>query len=226
MKNLIFILFSLLIIGCASETEKKSLDEIADIYNAKTAYSKGVKSSMGEQTEKTFTITVSDSKLIDSLNPNVSSSNIGFLVYNSLSAEEKKNYTYINVNLLNLKRDSAKYSYTATSLAKLSPKAKTFNEVSEQLLLGNFKKLDEIKDAAAIPNEISETIKQKIAFLEQEYGDLESYTPFGIGEASDAIGTVYQFQAFLVFKEKKVPYIVVTDADPNNDKMIGFNIFN
>jgi hypothetical protein len=226
MKNLLLILLGFLLVGCASETEQKSMDEVASIYDAKTAYSKGIKRTVGTPTEKTFTITVSESKLIDSLNPNVSSANIGMLVYKALTEEEKRKYTHINVNMLNLKKDSAKYRYTTASFARLIPKFKTFSAVSTALVDKEYKALNDLKDAKEIPNDVSEFAEKKIAFLEQEYGKLKRFYSFGIGEASDEIGTIYQFQGFMEFQNKRIPYIVVTDADPENDKMIGFNIFN
>ena len=226
MKNLLTLAILVVVVACASDTEQKSLHDIGATYNAKTAYSKNFKSSVGEKTVRAFTVTVSESKLIDSLNPNVSSSNIALMVYENLSEKEKDNYTAINVNLLNLKKDSANYTFQKQTLSELSEKAATFYTFTESLIKGNFGKIDEIKDENEIKGTVAHGVKKLIAKNEKLHGDLIGYKRFGIAEARDERGSAYQFQGFLEFENGKlIPFLGVVDTALGKDKLIGFNIF-
>jgi hypothetical protein len=226
MRTLLILLLAILLTACASETEQKSLDKIAEIYDATTSYSKGFSSSVGQETIRKFTAKVSESKLIDSLNPNVTSSNIALLVFDGFNEDEKSKYKSIDVQLINKNGDTMNYSYPSDILNKLHAKSKVFYQFSNGLLENDALKIDELRNEKQIPQPVGTRILANLSNYSNSYGSLVAYQPFGIAEASDDLGGVYQFQANLVFSSgKRIPYMVVVDTSPERDKLEGFKFF-
>ena len=226
MKKLIIVFTTVLLVACASETEQKSLDRIAEIYDAKTSYSKGFSSAVGTETVRSFTAKISESDLIDSLNPNVTSANIALLVYEGFEEDEKEKYKQINVEMVNKKGDTADYSYPIPVLSKLSSKSKIFVIFSESLMNSNAEGIDEIRNEETIDKPVGERVMNAMSEYKQKYGALIAYEPFGIAEVSDEAGAAYQFQSNLVFSSgRKLPYLIVVDTSPEKNKLDGFRFF-
>lgn len=226
MKSLFLALALLLLAACASETEQKGLDTVAAIYDATVSYTKGFNNT-GFTSETSFNVKVSGSAFIDSLQPTVSTANIAMLVYEALNPDEQKKYTKIDVELVNAKNDTVAYFYTMDGLQKLSQKSTNFKEFSESVVAGNYSRIDEIQDENDLKEPMSNWVDKKIQFLEQEYGNLNGYLPFGIAELSNAAGeTAYQYQGFFMFEKKKIPYIINIDTAPNRNKIVGIRFFN
>ena len=226
MKKLILLCAVALVVACASDTEQKSLDRIAEIYDGKTSYSKGFNSSAGKETIRSFTAKISESDLIDSLNPNVTSANIALLVYEGFEEDEKGKYKQINVEMINKEGDTADYSYPIPILSQLSVKSKVFVTFSEGLLNNNAAAIDEIRNEKTINRPIGERVMNALSDYKQKHGTLISYEPFGIAETSDDAGAAYQFQSYLVFSSgKKLPYLIVVDTSPEINKLDGFRFF-
>jgi len=224
--HIIIALIALLAVGCASENEKQGLDKIADLYQAKTSYSKSFNSSAGIKSMSKFNVKVSESIRIDTLEPTVSTANIAMLMYESFTDSEKGDYTHIDVELVNSKNDTAAYYYPVDVLKDLSTKSNSYKVFSESLVNGNFDAVDAISDKKEIPNSMAEGLKAKIKQMESRFGNLHDYEPFGIAELSDEQGKAYQFQGYLVFGNGvRKPYFTVADAAAENNKLIGFRIF-
>lgn len=225
MKYIITIIGVLLVISCASETEKKVLDHIAEVYNGDVSYSKSFVSNESEK-RTSFNVVVENSKMIDTLAPTVTTSNTALLVYNALTEEEKDNYTDIEVYMVNIKKDTISYYYPMEILAPLNEKAKIFREFSQRLVDKEFEKLDALKNNADIPKSMSVNIENGLKGAEQKHGNLKGYYPFGIAEEIDEIGKVYQFQSYLLFADGyKLRYLIVVDAAEGKDKIVGYNFF-
>ena len=226
MKKLLLIIATVGLLSCASESEQQSLDRIAEIYDAKTSYSKGFSSSTGKETIRNFTAKISESDLIDSLNPNVTSSNIALLVYQGFTEDEKGKYNNIFVEMVNKKGDTADYTYPVPVLQKVSDKSAIFVAFSESILNGDMDKIDEIRNPETIPEPIGSRLQNAITSYKNSYGSLISYDPFGVAELSDDRGVAYQFQSYLVFSSgKKIPYLVNIDTSPESNKLDGFKFF-
>ncbi|GHC49598.1 hypothetical protein [Ulvibacter litoralis] len=224
MKLFIPFLLALLVLSCASETEQKSLNQIAEIYKAKTAYSKGFNSNVGEKTIRNFKITASESKLLDSLRPELSSSNIALLVYEGFTSEEKETYDEIKVDILNLKKDTASFVFQLPVLEKLSKKSTAFKQFSENILLRKYNLLDSIKNAADFKTPISKSIEDLMQKNEAVFGELITYCPISLAETEDEISGIYQYRGLFIYKNDAIPYLVAVDATEGKDKMIGYKI--
>ena len=226
MKKLLLIIATIALASCASESEQKSLDRIAEIYDAKTSYSKGFNSSAGKETIRNFTAKVSESDLIDSLNPNVTSANIALQVYLGFEEDEKDKYNNIFVEMVNKKGDTADYTYPVPAIKKVAVKSPVFEKFSESVMNGDGAKIDEIRDTESIPEPIGERLMITITKYKGKYGSIIGYDPFGVAELSDDKGAAYQFQSYLVFSSgKKIPYIVNLNTSPENQKVYGFRFF-
>jgi len=226
MKKLLLIIATVGLLSCASESEQQSLDRIAEIYDAKTSYSKGFSSSAGKETIRNFTAKVSGSDLIDSLNPNVTSSNIALLVYQGFEEDEKDKYNNIFVQMVNKKGDTADYTYPIPVLKKVAAKSPVFNVFSESVMKGDDGKIDEIRDPESMPDPIGERLMITITKYKDKYGTIIDYEPFGIAELSDSKGAAYQFQSYMVFSSgKKIPYVVNIQTAPEHQKVYGFRFF-
>ncbi len=227
MKKLLLLSNLVLLFACASETEQKSLDRIAEIYNAKTSYSKGFNSSAGTETIRNFTAKVSESELIDSLNPNVTSSNIALLVYQGFEENEKDKYNNIFVELINKKGDTVSYTYPIPVLAKVHEKSEIFTNFSESVLNGDMAIIDEIRNTQSIPEPIGAKLQSALTSYKNSYGSIISYEPFGVAEISIQNETAYQFQSYLIFSSgKKMPYLVAVNIAPGHMKLDAFKFFN
>ena len=226
MKPIITILAGLLLVSCASETEKKVLDEIAEVYKGDVSYSKSFVSNNSEK-RTTFNVFVSNSTLIDSLPPTVARCNSAVLVYDALTEDERKNYTDIEVFLINTKNDTLSYSFGMDILKPIHKKAAVFREFSERIVNKNFDELDTLKSNADIPKSMSVNIKGGIEVKEKTHGALKGYYPFGIAEDTDEIGKIYRFQSYLLFADGyELNYLIVVDATEGKDKIVGYRFFN
>jgi len=224
--HIIIALLLLIFVGCVSENEQKGLDSIANLYDAQTSFSKSFNNSVGVKARKTFNVKVSGSKRIDTLEPTVTTANIAMLMYESFTQKEKGNYTHIDVELINSKNDTASYYYPVEVLNKISAKSKSYHDFSQGLVDHDFEKVDNLKDVNEIPNPIAKGLENKISAMEERLGKLKGYESFGVAEATDEKGTIFQFQGYLIFSnEVRKPYFTVTDATEGKDKLIGFRIF-
>jgi len=223
---ILYTLLALTLWSCVSENEQKGLNYIGLLYDAKTSYSKSFDSEMGIETIKKFNVKVSESARIDSLQPTVTTANIAWLMYESFTEDERENYTHIDVELINTKNDTVSYYYPMSLLDKLNTKAVTFKTFSQSLVDGDYIKIDAIKDPNVFPDPLAVGLKNTIVAMEKELGELTSYEPFGIGEAKDEQGTLYQFQGYFIFEQgAHKPYLAVVDTAEGKDKLIGFKIF-
>ncbi|QIE59188.1 hypothetical protein G5B37_06325 [Rasiella rasia] len=218
-------LLAILVCSCASETEKGVLDDIATVYDADTSYSKSFVSNTSEK-RKTFNVVIQNSAMIDTLKPTVTTANSALMVYDALTSEEKENYTDIEVFLINAKKDTASFYYPMTALAPISKKAKVHRQFSDAIVNNNFEALNTINKAVEIPADFAIGLENGIKQFEADNGSLNGYYTFGIAEERDQIGTIYQYQAYLLFANgTKINYLVVVDATAGNDQLVGFKFF-
>ncbi len=226
MKYIIPFIGVLLFISCASETEKKVLDDIAEVYNGNVSYSKSFVSNESEK-RNTFNVFIENSKMTDSIAPTVTTSNTALLVYDAFTENEKNNYTDIEVFVVNKKKDTVSYYYPMDILTPISEKAMIFKEFSQRIIDKDFDKLDELKNNVDIQKSMAINIENGLKRMEKEHGSLKEYYRFGISEEKDEIGIIYQFQGYFVFSDGfKLSYLIVVDATKEKDKIVGYRFFN
>ena len=226
MKTLpVLLLVTSLLFSCASDTEKGVLDDIANVYNGDVSYSKSFVSNISEK-RTTFNVTIQNSAMIDTLTPTVSTANSALMVYDALTADEKEKYTDIEVFLINAKQDTVSYFYPTTALQPLSAKAKLYHTFMNHLVTGDFDALNELQRAKEIPASFAKGLENGVNNFKDTYGSLKNYYTFGVAEERDQIGTIYQFQGYLLFANgHKMNYLVVVDATEGNNELVGYKFF-
>ena len=219
--NLILILLSLFLLSCASDNEKKTLDEVAKIYNATTSYSKNFSSSAGHKTIKEFNINVSNSSMLDTLPKAPAASNIAVVTYNNWNDDEKKDYTAINVALISKKKDTTKLNYSISVLRNAAPKARVFNEFAKNIVLKKYNALDKYKDDEAIPQSLATFMQKNIAAREKAFGTLQSFKPTLILQSKN---NSFQLVGVLIFKNgKRVGFYTIFNKTKGKDKIRGIH---
>ncbi|MFC7358513.1 hypothetical protein ACFQO1_12500 [Jejudonia soesokkakensis] len=225
MKKILLLLTVICLVSCASESEQEGLNNVADIYDATTSYSKSFNTNNGKKTSS-FNVKVSGSKMIDSLQPTVTTANIATLIYGNMNEEERGDYDHIDVELVNAKNDTVGYYYPMNILENIYNKSKNFKAFSEALINNDAAKLDEIRHKADFEKPIGQPLLNVIKNLEKKHGQLMTYKPFGIAEINNSANEqAFQYQGNLIFRNGKVPYLVTIENIPGQDEVIGFRIF-
>ena len=224
MKVFTPFLLILIFISCASENEQKALNKVADIYSAKTTYSKNFNSKAGQGTIYEFNIIVSNSKLIDTLPKAPLTSNIAYLVYDNFNEKEKDKYHKINVKIVTSSKDTIKNSYDTPVLKEIVSKANTFNLFSKNTIEKNYNALNALKDDEAIPQSITAFMKDYINKAEEKLGKLTGYKPLLISKNKTKYGPLLQFVGLFTFENGQfVKYSMQFNEANKNDKIIGFD---
>ncbi len=224
MKNLIYFLITIILVSCASENEKKALDEIANIYSAKTSYSKNFNSAAGQKTIREFNIKVSQSAFLDSLPKAPAASNIAYLTYKNFDKDEKEKYTKVNVSLISKENDTIKNSYDIPVLKAVAPKMNVYYSFSQDIINDAYEKLNAYKNSKDLPENISDVIKNVVVEWESVYGKAVDFQPIAISVFKDNKGDILQVKGQLLFENgKKRYYLIALDKTPGKDTVIGFN---
>ena len=226
-KYLITLLSAIILISCASENEQKALDEIAAIYQAKVAYSKGFHSNTNQKTITNFTIKVSNCKMMDTMNFRHASANMARVAYHNFTEKEKNKYDEIIVKLIKDK-DSTMYSYDKDLLRLTDKKATTAIAFSESILQHNFPKLDKLIDSECIKtSNFGLKMKKYISILENERGKITGYQLYKIGTTSAKninLKMIRYVGEFQFSKGKKAAYFVNINTMEGKDKVVGYKI--
>lgn len=222
MKTTAFVAAFLLLFSCSDNTQTKSKKTIAEVYNAQVNKERLTR----DTNEEYVKITVSNSSMIDTLHPNVSSANIALLAYKEMTANEKESIKTIDIELITQENKNASYSYQVDFMKGVENKFKVFNELSSAIINKDFKLLDQKRNSQEVPQAIEGLLEQKLQFLEKNYGELKGYTTFGLAEQNSSVGSAYQFQAYLNFDKRDVPYFFHLFTEQGKDEWVGFSIKN
>lgn len=222
MKTIFTIAAILMLISCSNSTKETPKKSIEQTYKAKVQ--KEVLER--ENGDKYLKVIVSESKMLDTLHPNVSSANLALMTYKEMTAEEKENIKTIDVLLENTQNQIADYMYQVDFMSGVLEKSKVFDELSIAIVNKDFALLDQKRNAQEVPQAIEGLLEQKLQFLEKNYGELKGYTTFGLAEQNSSVGTAYQFQAYLNFDKKDVPYFFHLFTEQGKDGWVGFSIKN
>lgn len=222
MKTIFTIAAIAMLLSCSNSTKETPKESIEANYNARVQQ----EILERENGEKYLKVQVTESKMLDTLHPNVSSANLALLTYKGMTAEQKENIKTIDIIMTTTQNEVSDYTYQVDFFKGVVEKSKVFDELSDAIVNKNFKLLDQKRNVKDFPKEISGVMNQKFQFLEKEYGKLRGYKTFGLAEQGNASGRAYQFQAYLNFEKRDVPYFFYLDTREGQDEWIGFSIKN
>jgi len=226
MRKLVFAA-ALLVISCASKTEKKALDVIADHYGAKTSYSKGFNKNAGEATVKSFSIKVSDSKMIDSLDANIVCANIALMLYENFTPEEKGEYTQIQVDLTQTGKEEANRVFEPSLLDIGVEKSQMFQAFSDNIKNGDYDAVVEMVDPKYMVENLALRLKKYVDQLKDEHGEIVGYKRLGFGEMiyQDGKSPNYDFSGQFEFEDGyRRSYFVLVPETKGDDLVQGYSM--
>ncbi len=228
MKNYLITLLSVIVlISCASENEQKVLDQIATIYHAEVAYSKGFHTNKNRKSITNFTIKVSDCKMLDTMKFSQASTNMARIAYHNFTEKEKKKYDEINVQFIKDK-DTSFFSYDKNLLNRIDKKAATAIAFSENLKNHNFSKLDKLIDKKYIKRtSFGSDMKKYIISLEKNRGKISGYQLYKIGKTRDNNAKIdmIRYVGELQFSNGvKTAYFVNINILEGKDKIVGYKL--
>lgn len=201
MKPYLLLLITILLTSCISDTQQTGLDEISKHYNAKTSYSKGYNKTAGEETIKSFKIKISNSKMLDSLNPITTCPNIALMLYSKLTLEEQSAYTHIQVALKNKEGDFS-FNYEPKTLDIGLDQVDIFTAFSDNLMTQNYKGMATQVDPKLMIKDLDKKIKNYFDILITEHGKIKKYTRIGFGSVNPKNGEkLFRFIGYLTFND-------------------------
>ncbi len=226
MKKFILLTIIMLCVNCVSESQQNGLDKVALLYNATTSYTKGFKTLNGKKNTY-FTIKVSNSKMIDSLNSVTTCPNIALMLFDAFTNKEKKAYTYIHVDLKS-KKDTTSFKYEPKMLETGLEQVKLFTQFSNNLLNQNYKGMVNQIDPKFIVDDLEILLKNYFDILITKHGAIKKYTRTGFGSVNLKNGKkLYRFSGYLNFNDGYNRfYFVNVPTQINNKKIQGYDFLN
>lgn len=227
MKSTICALITLVMLSCASENEQSGLDKIAEHYDAKVSFTKSLNKNIDEEGKSAFNIIVESSRMLDTLNDGVSTTNIAAMFYGSLTPKEQQECDEVTVELINsLTKESSKYVFDGHVMDACWDQSKIYHSFSQALLTKDY---DDIANAMLkkyYKPTMAEDLSSYMKSLTEIHGKLVDYKGTGIGIIKSEENTRhYQYSGFLTFRNGyKWPYVVNTSIKKDNDEITGFNL--
>jgi hypothetical protein len=218
MKTIFSIAAIAMLLSCSNSTQIEQKKTLESVYGAEVSRDI-ITDDTGSQLLK---VTLSNSKVLDTLHPNITSANSALLIYQSLSDEERQTISNIGVEIITSSNQNASFTYPIEIMTGIHEKSQVFDEISKNLIRKNFSAVDKQRNTSDVPGGIATTLKERIKYFEKKHGKLKGFRTFGLAEETDNIGSAYQFQAFLDFEKGSVPYFFYLDTQKGKDLWVGF----
>lgn len=222
MKKTMGLVAIMTLMACGGNTKTDKTAKIEAVYGTTLKKEK----LQRDNGEPFIQLSVQTNAMLDSLHPNITTANMALLAYGEMTEAERETLKTMDIELLRSEEKLASYTYEVAYMEGVHEKAKVFDQLSEAMVKREFAVVDKNRNASAVPNEIGQLLEKKFAFLENKYGKLKGYETFGVAEQGGEAGTAYQFQAYLDFNWRKVPYFFYLDTQKGEDQWVGFSIQN
>lgn len=224
MKTSIYLAATaMLLFGCSEQKQETPKPTVASTYNATSTTDKFTRGNG----EKALKLTVETNRMLDTIHPNVSSAQLALLGYINLSDTEKKELLSVDVEYMSNKQIINSYTYPFKAFEVLASKFEVFNQWSNHMVNKEYQSLDKKRSTEDVPNPIAAALEQKVKFLETNYGKPKGFKTFGLAEQQGQKGNrAYQFQAYLEFEKRAIPYFFYIDTAKDKNQWLGFSIQN
>jgi hypothetical protein len=202
-----------------SKTQQKGLDEIADLYNAETGFSKGFYTKDGKKYNY-FEAVVSNGKNIKKSEIETIAPNIALILFNHFTDKEKKAYDYIKVKVQD-EKDTLVYRYKPKILTTSLEQAKVFDDFSNHLLKGDFKAIEKMVDPKYISAGFGKSLQKYFKAINSTHGKPKSYTRTHFGTATQKNGEVFfNYYGYLAYPDGYKKYYFINVPMQVKDKKI------
>lgn len=220
------IVIALMVISCASENQQKGLDLIAKHYHTETSFSKGFETNAGKSSSR-FNIKVSNSPMLDTLRQDITASNIALMLYESFTEDERDDYDFINVELMqDSLQDPVKALYDIKELSSALDQVAIFTNFSENLLQKNYNSIAQnIADRYQNPK-LAGNLEVFMNGLHKAHGNLIEYKRIGFGIYTKPNNEkLFHYSGHLKFVDGYIrPYMLTTSMKVNNDYIEGYKL--
>jgi len=225
MKTFLTIFALSFLFACATETQQKGLDEIANHYKASTSFSKGFQ-TINNKTVSNFKVQLSDSEMLDSLKPGVTLSNVALILFKNFTVEERKKYDYFYIEHIKKNSDTINYTFTPNSLYAGLIQSKFFTDFSNKLLTKEYKRAAKMLDPIYYQEESESNFANYITNLTNKHGEIMKYKRTGFGVIEPNKGRLmYTFNGFLTFADGyQRNYFITTSQQTENQYLLGYNL--
>ncbi|UJH66115.1 hypothetical protein [Allomuricauda sp. SCSIO 65647] len=224
MKKAVLYPIVCLLVACASETQKTGLEMIADHYGAKTSFAKGFNTNAGV-TRTNFTVKVSDSKMIDTLRSDLTSSNIALMLYESFDEDERVAFDDIFVEI---RRDTVskadKSSYDPERLKVGLDQAAIFTNFSDNFLGQKFGAISDNMAPEYQNAELASNLSNYWKGLIAQHGRILGYKRIGFGVYTTPKNEkLFYYSGILNFRDgSQRGYSVQTSQNIDDNHLMGF----
>ncbi|WP_127137985.1 hypothetical protein [Flagellimonas oceanensis] len=226
----LFILpiLGLLLISCNTDNQNATLDKIAENYEASVSSSREFQmNDENNESYEAFKIKLTNSKMLDTLRPDLVSPSVAMMLLDGFTNEEKEEFGYIIVETVNSETgESTVYRYEPETLGPYLQKAKVFTEFSKNIVEENYE--------AVVKNVIEEYRKPTLGVelgnfmkaLIDEHGKITDYkrTTLRLHTGSDG-EELWVYDGVLNFDDGfKRPYHITTSTKVGEPYVSGYQL--
>ena len=226
MKKYGFLIAIVICFSCASENQQKGLDKVVSHFGGNASFSKSINTALGQETIKSFDITISNSFMLDTLRQDLSTATIAMLLFGSFSQEEKDAYNQIGVELVNSSSNKPSvYKYNSKTLINLLDQNEIFIDFSENLKKENYELISKNVKPKYRTETLASGLKQFMKNLTDKHGNLVSYKATEVGVFNTKEEQQYKFKGFLTFEDGYYRnYFITTSKEVDVDYIAGYQL--
>lgn len=224
-KCFLFILAIFVFFGCASESEKSAIKAISSFYGCSVSYSKGVSASTSEESMDYVGLTLSGG-LLDSLDAEEPASYGALTLYQTLSQEEREEYSHIKVTIEQHEGASTKtteYEYAIGKLQLVNAKLSSVKVLEDNLKQRQYDTL--IKQLANSKDVDKQGFVAQMDSLDQGYGEIKDYEfrsfTFFTSEVNNEQKELLELKGILYRSKKNHRFNVILSQRPEDKKVYG-----
>jgi hypothetical protein len=224
LKLLIIIAISIVIASCGNtregeqkpsllsnlltitDNEDKGIKEILDFYGGSCEYSLGASASTETGRKKYFAIEVSKSDAIEAKTKvaRMPASNIAYLFYKNLNAEERKNYDEIQVILVLANAEKKTFEFPTAQLELVCQRMKVVDKVVGLIKAKNFEGLSPLINDSSVATYDKKELITNMAKLDTQFGNVtEGFRCLGFTINKALNGTEVLHIAGAVMRDKQ-----------------------
>lgn len=230
MKNLLSILLlsAILLSSCNSSTSeddsfKKGLNrELHRLYKTEASYKDVYDATLGKiEHMDVRNVYVNKSTILDTLNLNLSKTNIASVVYETLSPEEKEGFGYIGISIAQTDKGLDPTTYPLPALKSLDHSKQIAHKFGEAIKNKSF---DEIVPIIFKEEGISNSFEEYFNDTTEKFGDIVSYYYYGIGEAEYESKKYHSFLGKFIYS-KGVSQTFFVNIFQDGDSITAYNFY-
>ncbi len=221
MKKQLFYLLAPLLIACSgSETEEKAAQAVGENYDTLALFSKEFISEDGEG-KPIYYLEVTPTKDLDTSNIAMVASNMGLIIYENLSAEERKEYDRYQI-VTTVKDQAFSQAYGFNEKIELGlAKAKIFDDFSQHIINEAYAEADNLVIPKNRGEDHGEVLKKYLQHAISQHGKISYFRRTGYGQ--NEAETMILINGYFAFDSGyTLHYYIGASKEKEESLMIGY----